>query len=146
MTIKDLNKELEYYDQLPYTIVLEKWDDNGEPYWVARVLELPHCLIHGSTPEEAISEIQEVKKDWIKSNLERGLKIPEPVPHKYSGQIRLRIPSTLHKALSDRAAVEDVSLNQFMTVALAKSVSYPAVQTSRKSGKTRAKIKTTMTR
>ena len=122
MKIKNIEKELEYYAKLPYHTIVEMWDDGNGPYWVARVVELPHCLIHGDTPEEAIAEIMEVKKDWIKSNLERGLKIPEPILHKYSGQIRLRIQPSLHKLLSDRAAVERISLNQYMVAALARSV------------------------
>ena len=122
MEIKHLEKDLEYYAKLPYNIIVEKWDDGNGPYWVARVVELPHCLIHGDTPEEAIAEIEEVKRDWIKSNLERGLKIPEPIPHKHSGQISLRIPPSLHKVLADRAVVEGISLNQYMTTALARSV------------------------
>lgn len=123
MTMKKTNvKGLENYEKLPYTIILEQWDDGDGPYWVARVAELPHCLIHGNTPEEALQEIEEVKRDWLKSNLARGLKIPEPATHKYSGQIRLRIPPFLHKLLSDRATIEDVSLNQLMTAALAASV------------------------
>jgi len=122
---KNMQEALKYYEGLPYNIVLEPWDDGDGTYWVARVLELPHCLIHGDTPEEAVAEIQEVKKEWIKSNLERGLKIPEPVLHKYSGQIRLRIPQSLHKMLSDRAAIEEISLNQLMTTALATYVDFP---------------------
>jgi antitoxin HicB len=118
-----IKKDLEYYANLPYNIIVEMWNDGKGPYWVARIAELPHCLIHGDTPEEAIAEIEEVKRDWIKSNLKRGLKIPEPIPHKHSGQISLRIPPFLHRLLSDRAAVEGVSLNQYMTAALAKSVS-----------------------
>lgn len=114
-------KDLEYYKKLPYTIILEKYDDQGT-YWVARVAELPHCLIHGDTPEEAVKEIEDVKLDWIQSNLEDGLPIPEPVPYKCSGHIRLRIPPSLHKLLRDRAIAEDVSLNQYMTSALASSV------------------------
>lgn len=122
MVIKSKDKDLEYYAKLPYNIIVEMWNDGDRPYWVARIAELPHCLIHGDTPEEAIAEIEEVKRDWIKSNLERGLKIPEPIPHKHSGQIRLRIPPSLHKLLSDRAVIEGISLNQYMTVALARSV------------------------
>jgi len=118
----NIKKDLEYYANLPYNIILEIWDDGEGPYWVARIAELPHCLIHGDTPGEAVSEIEEVKRDWIKSNLERGLKIPEPIPHKHSGQISLRITPSLHRLLSDRAAVEGVSLNQYMTAALASSV------------------------
>ncbi len=122
MKIKNIEKELNYYMTLPYSIILEMWDDGEEPYWVARVIELPHCLIHGDTPEEAVVEIEEVKKDWIRSNLERGLKIPGPVIRKHSGQIRLRIPPSLHKVIAYRAVIEGVSLNQYMTAALAQSV------------------------
>ena len=50
-------RDLEYYAKLPYTIIIEKWDDGRGPYWVARVAELPHCFIHGDTPEEALREI-----------------------------------------------------------------------------------------
>ena len=122
MKIKNIEKELEYYSKLPYTIILEVWDDGNGEYYVARVAELPHCIIHGDTPQEAIAEIEEVKLDWIKSNLERGLRIPEPISHKHSGQIRLRIPPSLHKVLADRANIEGISLNQYMTAALASSV------------------------
>lgn len=134
-----IKKDLEYYASLPYHIILEMWDDGEGPYWVARVAELPHCLIHGDSPEEAAAEIEEVKLDWIKSNLERGLKIPEPAPHKHSGQISLRIPPSLHRLLSDRAAVEGISLNQYMTAALASSVglepSIPKARAARKSAR-----------
>ena len=120
----DMKRNLEYYEKLPYHIILEPWDDEQGVYWVARVAELPHCLIHGDTPEEAIREIEEVKMDWIKSNLERGLKIPEPISRKYSGQISLRIPPSLHKLLSDIATVQEVSLNQFMATALAREAGF----------------------
>jgi len=131
---KSLNKDLDYYTNLPYHVILEQWDDGDGPYWVARVVELPHCLIHGDTPPEAASEIVEVMRDWIKSNLERGLKIPEPIPHKYSGQIRLRMSPSLHRLISNRAKVERISVNQYMVTALAKSVGLDV-------GTTRAKAK-----
>jgi predicted HicB family RNase H-like nuclease len=118
----NIEKELEYYARLPYTVIVEQWDDGKGPYWVARIAELPHCLIHADTPEEAMKEILEVKIDWIKSNLQRGLPIPEPRPRKYSGQIRLRILPSLHKLLTYRAETEGVSLNHYMATALATSV------------------------
>lgn len=130
-------KNLAYYTKLPYTIILEQWDDDNGPYWVARIAELPHCLIHGSTPEEAVRDIDEVKKDWIKSNLERGLPIPEPSPRKYSGQIRLRISPSLHKLLKYRAETEGLSLNQYMATALAVSVGTAIENSHAKSGKER---------
>ena len=118
----NIEKELEYYAKLPYTVIVEQWDDGKGPYWVARIAELPHCLIHANTPEEATKEILEVKMEWIKSNLERGLPIPEPRSHKYSGQIRLRISPSLHRLLTYRAETEGISLNQYMATELAISV------------------------
>ena len=122
MVIERVKKDLEYYAKLPYTIILERHDDADAPYWVARVAELTHCLIHGSTPEEALREIEEVKIDWIQSNLEDDLPIPEPTPQKYSGQYRLRMPPSLHQYLAYRANVEKVSLNQYMVAALSRAV------------------------
>lgn len=123
MVVKnDVKKELDYYLNLPYTIILERWDDGKGPYWVARVAELPHCMIHGNSPEEAIKEIEKVKNDWIRSNLKRGLPIPEPSPRKYSGKMILRISPSLHKLLVQRAEIEGMSLNQYMATALATSV------------------------
>jgi predicted HicB family RNase H-like nuclease len=123
MVVKsDIKHDLEYYLNLPYTIILERWDDGKGLYWVARVAELPHCLIHGDTPEAAIKELEEVKNDWIKSNIKRGLPIPEPSPRKYSGKMILRISPSLHKLLVHRAEVEGMSLNQYMSTALATSV------------------------
>ena len=118
----NIEKDLAYYAKMPYTVILEQWDDGKGPYWVARIAELPHCLIHADTPEQATKEILEVKIEWIKSNLERGLPIPEPRPRKYSGQIRLRIAPSLHKLLTYRAETEGMSLNQYMATALAISV------------------------
>jgi antitoxin HicB len=115
-----VEKNLEYYKNLPYTIVLEQHNDQ-RTYWVARVAELPHCLIHANSPEEALSEIEVVKSEWIQSNLEEHLPIPEPVERKYSGEIRVRMPPSLHRTLADRAELEGVSLNQYMVAALAQA-------------------------
>jgi antitoxin HicB len=122
VTKNNIKKDLKHYLNLPYNVIIEQWDDGNGIYWVARIAELPHCLIHADTPEEAVQEILQVKIDWIKSNLERGLPIPEPRTRKYSGQIRLRISPTLHKVLADRAEIEGVSLNQYMSTALATSI------------------------
>ena len=123
MVVKgNIEKNIKYYEGLPYNVIVEQWDDGKGPYWVARIAELPHCLISADTPEEAVKEIQEVKLDWIKSNLERGLPVPEPRTRKYSGQIRLRITPSLHRLLTYRAEIEGISLNQYMATSLATSV------------------------
>jgi antitoxin HicB len=117
-------KDLDYYDSLPYNIALEPWDDGDGAYWVARVVELPYCAIHGDTAEQALEEIKTVKREWLETSIELGNQIPEPASREYSGQIRLRLAPTLHKLLSERANIEDVSLNQYMNTLLAQSVGF----------------------
>jgi antitoxin HicB len=111
-------KNIEYYLHLPYTITLKRGTAEGKEYWVARVLELPHCMTHGATPGEALEDIEDAKKEWLKSNLEDGLPIPEP--SKYTGQYHLRMPPSLHETLSKMAELEGVSLNQYMVATLAR--------------------------
>jgi antitoxin HicB len=136
-TVKDLN----YYAKLPYTVILEKHDNKGT-YWVAKVAELPQCTIRGNTPEEAVKKIEKVKMDWIKSNLEDDLPIPEPAEHKYSGEIRVRMPPSLHSLLTNRANIEGVSLNQYMVAALARVVGWDegSDRTDDKKGKNQARL------
>jgi antitoxin HicB len=114
------SKNLEYYLELPYTITLKRGTGEEGKYWVARVLELPHCMTHGSTPEEALRDIEDAKREWLQSNLEDGLSIPEPT--RYSGQYHLRMSPSLHEALVLKSNSEDISLNQFMITALARAV------------------------
>jgi predicted RNase H-like HicB family nuclease len=121
------NKDLEYYMSLSYTITLKRGD--GEEYWIARVVELPHCMTHGATPEEALRDIEDAKREWLKSNLEDRLPIPEPA--KFTGQYHLRMPPSLHEALTLKSESEDVSLNQFMITALARAVGYAEPQKKR---------------
>jgi antitoxin HicB len=117
----DIEKQVEYYSNLPYNTVIEKWDDGRGPYYMARVIELPGCMIDGDTPEEAIHEMEDVKPDWIRTNLELGNKMPSPLnTGHYSGKVVLRIPASVHEDLAKMAALEGVSLNQYMVSALSK--------------------------
>ena len=92
--------DLDYYDNLPYTITLERWDEPDNIYWVARVLELPLCLTDGLSQEAALAEIKEVKREWLETNLKLGNGIPGPMSKQYRGQLRLSIQPSLHRALA----------------------------------------------
>ena len=118
---KNLKETVEYYTTLPYTIYIEKRQEQGT-YYVARVLELPDLFFTGDTPEEAIAELEGIKREWIEEYLKLGNKMPEPLSEKnYSGKIVLRIPKSLHKRLIALAEMEGVSLNQLMVSELSKS-------------------------
>lgn len=116
-------KGIEYYTQLPYSILLHQVEDEGKKYWIAEVPELPGCKSHGSTVEEAVDSVEEAKKDWIADSLEKGEDVPVPVERdRYSGRMLVRMSRSLHRALSLMADSEKLSLNQLIVTILAKEV------------------------
>jgi antitoxin HicB len=121
MVKENIKTQAEYCAQLPYTIVIEREDDQ-DVYYVARILELDGLLMTGDTPEQAVAELEAVKKEWIESYLELGNKMPKPLKsRKYSGQYRIRMEPSLHESLSMLAELEGISLNQFMVTRLARA-------------------------
>ncbi len=77
----------------------------------------------GDTPEEAATMIQEAIELWLEVALEEGAPIPEPRPESdYSGKFVVRVPRSLHRELVETAEQEGVSLNQYINVALARTV------------------------
>lgn len=89
-----------------YRIVTEWSDDDG--VFVARVPALgPGCMAHGKIEGEAAKEAKaaaslmlEVMRD------QRKAPPPEDASPDYSGQLRLRLPKTLHERLSQMATAE----------------------------------------
>lgn len=72
-----LNKTLDHYLALPYTIEIIPDEDDGG--YVARVRELPGCLTQADTWEELLQMVEDAKRLWIESALEYGDPIPEPL-------------------------------------------------------------------
>ncbi len=70
-----MNRTLEYYLNLPYTIEMIP-EPGGE--WFVQVKELPGCMSEGDTPEEAVEMIRDAMRGWIEVSLEDGDPIPEP--------------------------------------------------------------------
>jgi antitoxin HicB len=120
-------RTLEEYLDLPYAIVVvHDVDEDGNGGWVAEVEELPGCVSQGRTPEEALERVREAMRDWIAVALEDSVPIPEPrTTADFSGRFVVRVPASLHADLVRTADREGVSLNQFVTGALAGAVGWP---------------------
>ena len=61
---------------------------------------------------------------YLVAAIESSAEIAEPVredPSKYSGQFKLRIPKSLHMALSVNARREGISMNQYCIYLLSKT-------------------------
>ena len=106
--------------KLPYTVMLRR-DEEGD--FIARIKELEGCVADGQDEIEALGNIEKVKELWIETALKANQAIPQPEEDEElpSGKFLTRVPRSLHKSLIDIAQRENVSLNQFVTVALAEA-------------------------
>ena len=74
--------------------------------------------------EQVIANALDAKKNWLKAALEDGVAIQLPQKERslneYSGQFKLRIPKSLHKALAEHSKKEGISMNQYCLYLLSK--------------------------
>ncbi len=104
---------------LPYHREVVRSEDG----WVARVVEWSGCIGSGDTAAEALTDLEEAMRAWAGSCLVDGVAIPEPIKDDaYSGKLVLRIPRSLHRDAARLAEHEHVSLNQYISNALARMV------------------------
>ena len=113
-------KTIEYYMNLPYR--LELVPDTEEGGFVASYPELRGCLTSGETAEAALKNAQDSKREWLAAALEDGYEISEPTSdEEYSGQFKLRLPKSLHRALAENSKREGISMNQYCLYLLTKN-------------------------
>ena len=116
-----MEKNTSYYMKLPYTFIIQPYQDENEFYYIGKILELDGCMTDGETREEALVNLQEAMEGWIETKLENGFEVPEPLTeNNASGKFTLRLPKTLHHRLTLEARHEGVSLNQYALYKLAK--------------------------
>jgi len=117
---------LSEYVDLPYHLTIARED--GAPddeAWVATVEELDGCVARGGSPQDAAGKVREALEAWIALALARGTPVPLPRrPATHSGRLLLRMAPSLHADLARAAEREDVSLNQFVSNALAGAVGW----------------------
>lgn len=113
-------KTLNDYLALSYRMEIVKDSDEGG--FVASYPDLPGCITCGETEEEALKNALDAKKAWLEAALEENVEIPEPDSlEAYSGQFKLRLPRSLHRALAEHSQREGISMNQYCVYLLAKN-------------------------
>ena len=71
--------ELEKYINLPYRVeVVPEQSTDGEPCYIASHPELPGCMSHADTPDEAIENLADARKLYLETLLEKNESIPVP--------------------------------------------------------------------
>jgi len=125
----NMKKNLDYYLSLRYPVEIIPIPEEEGGGYMARMPQFGDAIIgDGDTPEEALADLEEFKKERFRDFLEAGKPIPEPEKEEYSGRFVVRIPKYLHRALAEEAKKNGVSLNQFVTSLLAQAISnYKAI-------------------
>ncbi len=99
-----------------------RYSEEDEGY-ISVCPEFPGLSAFGKTPGEAIEEAEIALELFIESYKETGRNLPKPnLTNEYSGQIRVRLPKSLHARLADMAEDEGVSLNTLMIQFLSEGV------------------------
>jgi antitoxin HicB len=125
-------KTVQQYLDLPYHVSLVRDEsERGDEAWTASVDELPACTASAPSAEEAVHRLRGAMEKWIAAALERNEEIPEPRSDStQSGRLLVRMPKTLHAQLTRAAERDGVSLNQFITGALASAVGWRGFQSA----------------
>jgi antitoxin HicB len=106
-------------DSYPVKITYSRDDD----VYVAEFPDLPGCFAPGPSVDEAYRRALEAKDEWIRIAKEQGLDIPAPSKaEEYGGRILLRLPSSLHGVLANKAKDQGTSLNQYLVHLLSGAV------------------------
>lgn len=73
---------------LPYRIEIrpDTQTDGGVVY-IATIPDLPGCMSHGSTIEEARENLEDAKREYLAALEERRLPIPAPAPESVVGSV-----------------------------------------------------------
>ena len=58
------------------------WSDEDRAF-IAEVPDLPGCMAHGATHEEALREVQVAIEGWLEVAREAGEPVPEPKPRDF---------------------------------------------------------------
>jgi antitoxin HicB len=96
------------------------WSDEDQGF-IVTCPDFPGLSAFGESPEEALAEARIALDLFIESLQASGNELPKPTKTvDYSGQIRLRMPKSLHYSLVQKAEKECVSLNTWLITLLSE--------------------------
>lgn len=129
------NKELKYYKDLAYNIIVEKQEMDGESWFIAFTNELGKfaCYGRGESQIEALNSFVEEKEAFIEYLFNEGKEIPEPKVNdseKFSGFFNVRTSSIIHANLVNQAKDLDISLNLYINQILASAIENNRLESS----------------
>jgi len=105
------------------------WSGEDGAY-IAIPAELPGCMADGQTPEEALTNLRQVIREWLDVAAEEGRHIPKPMSVEDLARAQQKAQDALQKEIHDhvqkevKSAVRNV-INQIASLSMqGQSVSY----------------------
>lgn len=99
-------KNLDYYLNLPYEIIIKKLSDKDGGGYFARYKDFPYIMGDGDNELEALQDVKNAFKGALELMLEKGDFIKEPS----SDEAKIRLNITLPKSLVE--AIDRISPNR----------------------------------
>ena len=103
---------LSYFLDLQYPFSVTPDPDGG---FFISFPDLPGCITQVNQPDEIGPAAEEIRTLWIETAYEHGNDVPLPQGGvEYSGKFVVRVPRHMHQRLAESAALDGVSLNQYV--------------------------------
>lgn len=103
--------------RLPYSFVVVPHEGGG---FIGEVLEFRGCLAGGATAEDAIQQLREAARTWLRTALAANDPIPAPLPEAANGWLAVALPKSLHLRALQVAIREGVTLDSLMVSLVAE--------------------------
>lgn len=98
------------------------WSDEDDCF-IASCPELDDASAFGDTPAKAAKQLEQAIALVVETRVSKKWPLPDPEGViSYSGQLRLRLPKSLHSRVATRARRDGVSLNTFIVTALSEDI------------------------
>lgn len=112
-----IDQRVETAVQAPFMRYLLRQEDGT---YIAKIVEFPGIIAEGDTPDAAMESVDDALQGVVETMLEDHEEIPIPVSEReFSGRLVLRMPPSLHERAAIASKLEGVSLNRYLSNAVA---------------------------
>ena len=122
-----IKKDLDYYQNLPYTYIIEWSDVDG--CFLGSIVELERNMTCGQTREEVLKNLKEALASYVTTSLDNNMEIPEPIKiEDFKGSITYRTSKERHYKLAKQAKLYGKSINAFIDEAIGEKLKQVTLQ------------------
>ncbi|WP_122873506.1 type II toxin-antitoxin system HicB family antitoxin [Campylobacter showae] len=94
-----MKKDVEYYMNLPYEIIVKKLSKDEGGGYLARYKDYPLVMGDGENEAEAIADVKKAFRFVIETDLKEGVKIIEPGDDTKFKRINITMPESIINAI-----------------------------------------------